>query len=1132
VAGDPPGTAEDTAKPTGMPSDERPAIRGRAWAETEEEVRLAMGWNGGVSLAIWMGGVAVELDEARRTSPGASADPPPASTSALYSALAKAFNRRLVIDILTGASAGGLNGALLAGVIVHGKELRPEFLRERWLDIGDFGSLLKPIDEQKPTSVMQGQKFFNAVKKAFADLLESEAPPKPAVEDEPLPVLLDVQVTNVVGHQRQFVDDWGLTFYALEHRAPIQFRKWRQFDALSLATAARASASFPGAFESVKIADSNADALVVPHTTWAVDGGLLENAPIRQAIELIPQRPASGPVTRYVCYVNAAPTSPQEMHEIDQPDLRKVIGYAINLPRTGRVVDQLYALEEATRRAGLTATIGCELVNLETEDLLRTAEGLLPAYQRRRAALSLEELLSVRGAGGPGRAHRTLEVLAKDANAPDDLARGAAKLPWIPAGTEDVEGATSEDRPWRWGTRAAQRIIQLELDLLRDALLGLASPAAATTIFGARQDLDQAMARLETTRLEFLAPDGQPATQAQNLLKDDRAVREKALFELALAAKSSGDVARQQVESATAVFYRAFNAVAPEKAARLFAPLPDPEGTQQEREHGEEPLPEDGVPPDRLRAFVVRALAVELIRRSLSDDLDIESAQTLHVAQLTPLTESPLFDRGYPSGPRKPPQNAQPVPPKADKELGPALGSEKLAGVRLGHFAGFYRRSWRENDFMWGRLDGAAMIARLLIDTNRAQARAEAAEADDQKPWSILADALLATEGVATADEDRLALIEEHLGKQQDLRAALVSRIENDLTHGSGELTRSLVARALQYQILREELPALLDAVDKDRTAGASLSPVRKWSVSGSLDEIIAKLRTGRGDASLPALLGADDRDEATSQLALRTLSHTLLVATAALGGAVPLGRLLQPLRVPLLSIQGSTAKRPLDRIAAAIAFTGAAWFVNARLLALIQGDSDPSRISAGGKVPINALWTSSVLAYIVSALAVLGFAAVPLLRAIRSRRWRRILLQGPVGLSLLAGGGLVLFVEAVRRAGMSEALTTWSAPDFGTKTILYLVATAGAVQVASTSSLLVRGVALGQSFVRRWVAATSAIYAAIAIALAIYAAKHGLPHSWSPQTWRRVAFVCAIVTPLIALGYVRFWAGWNRKGD
>jgi hypothetical protein len=32
-----------------------------------EEVRVALALNGGVSLAVWMGGCAVELDRARRT---------------------------------------------------------------------------------------------------------------------------------------------------------------------------------------------------------------------------------------------------------------------------------------------------------------------------------------------------------------------------------------------------------------------------------------------------------------------------------------------------------------------------------------------------------------------------------------------------------------------------------------------------------------------------------------------------------------------------------------------------------------------------------------------------------------------------------------------------------------------------------------------------------------------------------------------------------------------------------------------------------------------------------------------------------------------------------------------------------
>ena len=39
---------------------------------------------------------------------------------------------------------------------------------------------------------------------------------------------------------------------------------------------------------------------------------------------------------------------------------------------------------------------------------------------------------------------------------------------------------------------------------------------------------------------------------------------------------------------------------------------------------------------------------------------------------------------------------------------------DKLAGVQLGHFAAFLKRSWRANDWMWGRLDAAERLVRLL----------------------------------------------------------------------------------------------------------------------------------------------------------------------------------------------------------------------------------------------------------------------------------------------------------------------------------------------------------------------------------------------------------------------------------
>jgi hypothetical protein len=38
----------------------------------------------------------------------------------------------------------------------------------------------------------------------------------------------------------------------------------------------------------------------------------------------------------------------------------------------------------------------------------------------------------------------------------------------------------------------------------------------------------------------------------------------------------------------------------------------------------------------------------------------------------------------------------------------------KLDGVALGHFGAFFKKPWRENDYLWGRLDGAELILRLL----------------------------------------------------------------------------------------------------------------------------------------------------------------------------------------------------------------------------------------------------------------------------------------------------------------------------------------------------------------------------------------------------------------------------------
>ena len=756
---------------------------------------------------------------------------------------------------------------------------------------------------------MQGGLFLERMRETFAGLLGTED--APAAKDETaVPVLLDVQVTNVMGEERFFTDDWGRPFYAFEYRAPVQFREWGHYKAESLAIAARASASFPAAFEPVEIADSSEPSLVEARTTWAVDGGLMENAPIRQAIELIPLRGASAPVRRYVCYVNAAPTALRARKQMPQPSLTDVLGYAINLPRDGRVVDQLNALDDASRRAGLTASVGLDLLGLADQERLALATALFPTYQRRRAALSLEELLGKRGRGGPGRARSTLRALAADAGDATNLAGGAAQLPWTPAGPSDLFLPLDDPSAWRWGVRTAQRVVQLELDILRAALLDTHTGAAADAIFEGRGPIDEAVTQLEIQRATFLDAGGEVARAALGLARPTKASRDRALAKLWPASAGAAAEARAWVKVATTALHATLRKLAElgeaTDRAALFAPVRDDGAAAKPVPPLEEELSEEA-----FQAFVARALEVEVIRRSFADDLDIESAQTLHVAQITPQIECPLLDLGRAAGPRSPAG----VTSEA-KAVGPTATKDKLCGIRLAHFAGFYRRSWRANDFMWGRFDGAASIARLMIDADRARAIAATCGPEQEKPWQVLANAVFPI-GASEADNDRKALIEELVPGEGDLKARLESALEKDLLTADGELSRAIVARALQYEIVRTEVDQIVQAAKDDRAAGAVKYKL-KWSTDGSLNDMIRDLRNGRGPTSLPGLLGADDRDESTSTLALRTLSQTLLVTVSALSGALPLARILQPTRIPLLAVRGTTASRPLDRLAVA----------------------------------------------------------------------------------------------------------------------------------------------------------------------------------------------------------------------
>src|SRR5215217_8038391 len=98
--------------------------------DRRDELRLALTLNGGVSLAVWMGGAVEELD-ALRCAPYMTAARANHDTESVYGALLAALQLRVEIDIIAGTSAGGLNGAALGTAIAARRRLTD--MRGMWM---------------------------------------------------------------------------------------------------------------------------------------------------------------------------------------------------------------------------------------------------------------------------------------------------------------------------------------------------------------------------------------------------------------------------------------------------------------------------------------------------------------------------------------------------------------------------------------------------------------------------------------------------------------------------------------------------------------------------------------------------------------------------------------------------------------------------------------------------------------------------------------------------------------------------------------------------------------------------------------------------------------------------------------
>ena len=255
--------------------------------ETGQEVRFAVAMSGGVSLAVWMGGVAREMNllqqasnlrrpqQARRCRPRTPDRDD--QCRELYRGLLKLLDVTVTTDVLSGTSAGGINAALLGLASVTGVDLGG--LRDLWLTTGSMDMLLRDPGEPNPPSLMQGDKvLFSQLNRGIKDFYDTQVRYQRPGQD-PVSTTVFITTTMMSGETSRFTDDYGTLVPDVDHHGLFTFDEealgagGNDPELTALALAARSSASFPGAFEPsfVPVNSSIDAARASPSTrTWRI----------------------------------------------------------------------------------------------------------------------------------------------------------------------------------------------------------------------------------------------------------------------------------------------------------------------------------------------------------------------------------------------------------------------------------------------------------------------------------------------------------------------------------------------------------------------------------------------------------------------------------------------------------------------------------------------------------------------------------------------------------------------------------------------------------------------------------------------------------------------------------------------
>lgn len=817
----------------------------RRWGDVAiEELRIAGVMNGGVSLAVWMGGVAHEINRLSWSDPDAPEGSEPATDYRSVLAQARAS---VVVDVLAGTSAGGINGGALALAQVN-KKADLSALRSLWAEQGRMDNLLRKPFQGQPTSLLRGDDYFlPELARAMRSLVASYEPSGRSVD-------LVMPTTLLTGSTRETPDALGQLMLQSIHGGSLTFsfpaedsgdagdqdaqlarlRKTAQ----AIALAARASASFPFAFEATYLpvddpeprADRNLRPDLGDHASWkkdgvnrsryAVDGGVLANTPTRQALAAIDSRPAEGAIRRVMLLVY--PHAPSEYTETPSSSTAPptVTGAAVELFTAMRSTSSATFVEEIeqhNRRVSAWRTTRVDLLPAagELQRLYNLVEAGWPAYCSLRRRHSAQTLAArVTHAGWSFERIRQQAELAQ--------AGPADQLPYLPPEPPPDASVIGTDTRWPWGPLVAVGIADSATDALRRAL-SVATEDEVGGLGQARKRVAELREEIERTRLEIDRPWSDPAPLKlepdmnywrARLIAFRRAVRpdqpesDRAELETLLPDKPAEqlDLAplralimerNGQLGTVLAQAAREITRLLAEQLSALQEIAAEPRGEVAGLAAWlplltEAPLASE--PADPTERLLTRLLALDTATWMVASAETSGTNLPINLVQL-----SLAVTHGWAQYSQTP--------------------DSKVAGMSLDRFGGFLKRSWRINDWIWGRLDAAHLLCQVVLDPIRLR-RIHAILGEDPV---IQAKAVLARLGeMYGVPFDASPGIEETPGYAEALDE-LVSLFTLDGSIAPPSHLPQLAAFAalpVQWRIILEELPFLASAIVADNVDG------------------------------------------------------------------------------------------------------------------------------------------------------------------------------------------------------------------------------------------------------------------------------------------------------------------------